>query len=252
MQRNNIFIIAHRGYSSKYPECTELAFEKALETDVDFLEIDIRETKDRKIVIFHDDDLSPKTSIKGNVGDYSFDELSKVSIEAGFGNKYGFQPIILVDTVLNKIKGNTVRLCVELKDVSRKYIDGYEDFVVSKFREYNFIDRLVFNVRNLEFIKVCREKYPQIPIALEFMPDSYDSSGIDSYINIIVSLGIQIVEYDFQKMRKDVAYKLKAKGIAIWPWTINTESQLIKALDMGADAILTDDPWLIKKLLSVN
>ena len=80
MGRDNILIIAHRGYSISYPECSELAFEKAMDVGVDFLELDIRQTKDERIVIFHDDDLSPKTDIKGEVKDYTFKELSQISI----------------------------------------------------------------------------------------------------------------------------------------------------------------------------
>ena len=50
-------IIAHRGASDEAPENTMAAFQLAWEQGADALEIDIRLTKDRKIVVFHDDSL---------------------------------------------------------------------------------------------------------------------------------------------------------------------------------------------------
>ena len=44
---------AHRGFSSKYPENTLLAFEKAIEVGVDGMEFDVQLTKDGEIVILH-------------------------------------------------------------------------------------------------------------------------------------------------------------------------------------------------------
>ena len=49
--------IAHRGFSSDYPENTSLAFRKAIEAGADGFECDLRLTADGHVVVFHDDDL---------------------------------------------------------------------------------------------------------------------------------------------------------------------------------------------------
>ena len=51
------FVFGHRGSPTKITENTILSFEKAIEQGVDGLEFDIRLSKDKKIVIFHDADL---------------------------------------------------------------------------------------------------------------------------------------------------------------------------------------------------
>ena len=47
-------ILAHRGYSSIYPENTMLAFRKALEFGADGIEFDVQLTQDDQVVVIHD------------------------------------------------------------------------------------------------------------------------------------------------------------------------------------------------------
>lgn len=47
-------VFAHRGYSSKYPEATWVAYEKAVEVNADGFECDVRLSKDGQVVCFHD------------------------------------------------------------------------------------------------------------------------------------------------------------------------------------------------------
>ena len=53
--KNNPKLLAHRGYSAKYPENTLLAFKKAFEKKADGIECDLQKSKDNKFVIIHDD-----------------------------------------------------------------------------------------------------------------------------------------------------------------------------------------------------
>lgn len=50
-----VMLLAHRGFSGKYPENSPLAFHKAVEeTSADGFESDVHITKDGKLIIFHD------------------------------------------------------------------------------------------------------------------------------------------------------------------------------------------------------
>ena len=52
--KQNIFVAAHRGWRSKYPENTLAAFRAALELGVDQIETDVRVTADGELVLIHD------------------------------------------------------------------------------------------------------------------------------------------------------------------------------------------------------
>jgi lysophospholipase D len=68
-------LIAHRGGSSEAPENTLQAFKKAIELGCHMLELDVRITKDKKIIVCHDEDLDRLCGDKRKVIDIAFDDL---------------------------------------------------------------------------------------------------------------------------------------------------------------------------------
>ena len=60
-------ILAHRGYSSIYPENTMLAFRKALEFGADGIEFDVQLTQDDQVVVIHDLTTERTTGVEGKV-----------------------------------------------------------------------------------------------------------------------------------------------------------------------------------------
>ena len=70
-------IIAHKGASGIAPENTIPAIVKALEMGVDMIEIDVQQTKDEHIIVFHDETVDRTTDGKGFVHDYTLEELKQ-------------------------------------------------------------------------------------------------------------------------------------------------------------------------------
>jgi glycerophosphoryl diester phosphodiesterase len=72
-------IFAHRGFSHRYPEATRLAYEKAIEAGADGFECDVRLTKDKEIVCFHDRTLRRITGKKNSVSRTTLEEMQTVA-----------------------------------------------------------------------------------------------------------------------------------------------------------------------------
>ena len=68
-------IVAHRGLPEDYPENTLIAYKHALMLHIDMLEIDVHYTKDKQLVIIHDDTIDRTSNGKGKVKDYTLEEL---------------------------------------------------------------------------------------------------------------------------------------------------------------------------------
>ncbi|PQA59734.1 glycerophosphodiester phosphodiesterase [Siphonobacter curvatus] len=86
-----ILISAHRGASGLAPENTLATFQEALRQGTDYLEIDVRTTRDSQLVILHDGTLDRTTKANGPVADRTWKELK--SIPAGKGWPDFKQPI---------------------------------------------------------------------------------------------------------------------------------------------------------------
>ena len=72
---------AHRGlFNSNYPENSLSAFENAVKSNYG-IELDVQFTKDKKIVVFHDDNLERLTGDTRDVKDVEYKELKSLKLE---------------------------------------------------------------------------------------------------------------------------------------------------------------------------
>ena len=68
-------IWAHRGASGYAPENTLEAFQMAIEMGADGIELDVQFTKDRQLVVIHDEIIDRVSDGHGRVVDYTLEEL---------------------------------------------------------------------------------------------------------------------------------------------------------------------------------
>ncbi len=102
---------AHRGLHKKdksIPENSLAAFERAASYGYG-MELDVQLSKDGKVVVFHDDDLKRVCGVDGNVCDFDYAELSRMSL-CGTA-----ETIPLFSDVLKTVRGRGA-LIVELKN----------------------------------------------------------------------------------------------------------------------------------------
>ena len=81
--KNRPIIFGHRGSPRNITENTIASFEKALDQKVDGLEFDVRCTKDKKTIIFHDKNLKRLTGQNKNVKSLTLHEIKKIKLKNG-------------------------------------------------------------------------------------------------------------------------------------------------------------------------
>ncbi len=116
-------ILAHRGASAYAPENTMAAFKKAIEMNADGIELDVHLSKDGYIVIIHDERVDRTTDGKGEVKDFSLDELKKLDAGSWFSDEYKGEKIPTLEELLSLIKNTEIYLNIEIKAGYRVYPD---------------------------------------------------------------------------------------------------------------------------------
>lgn len=79
--KDSTFIFGHRGSPTKITENTIASFEKAIQQGVDGLELDVRLTKDKQIIIFHDADLQRLLGENNKIKDLTYNQTQKYSFK---------------------------------------------------------------------------------------------------------------------------------------------------------------------------
>lgn len=212
-------IIAHRGASFFEPENTLRAIKRAIEMNADFVEIDVRMSKDKELVVMHDADINRTTNGSGLVKDLKLSELK--TLDAGLGDV-----IPTLDEVITCVK-NKIGLVIEIKE------PGTEIKVLEKIAE-NKLENTILTSFYHKSIKNAKELNPSINAGIIFacQPVNVNQMAFNANANIIFP--------SYRYMNIEMVKKAKEHGILVYPWTIDDPLIFEKFAKMGVDGIVTN------------
>ena len=143
-------ISAHRGGASKgYPENCIATFENTLRYTPAFFEVDPRLTKDKVIILMHDETLDRTTTGKGKVADYTWAELKPLKLKDPAGNVTAYG-IPTLEEAIEWSRGKTI-LNLDKKDVPLAML-------AQKLREYQAEANVMLTVHNAKKAKFYYEE----------------------------------------------------------------------------------------------
>ena len=222
-----IIKFGHRGAWGYEPEHTLSSFKKALELNVDFIEMDVGICKTGEVVLFHDIMINRSTNSRGFLTDKTFNELR--TLDAGKGQK-----IPTLEETLDLINRKT-KVNIELKGegsakavfkIINKYIIecGWEDndFLISSF---NHPELLKFRKLN-----------PKIKIGAII-------AGIPlNYGEFAEKLNAYSVHISKEFINQTLVDDIHKRGIKAFVYTVNDPDFIDKIKSLGVDGIFSDYP----------
>lgn len=229
----NIIVVGHRGFAGKYPENTILSFKKAIEIGVDFIELDVRETKDGKLVVIHDEKIDRTTDGIGFVKEMSYKEIEKYDAGIKFG--YRGEKIPLLSDVFEEI-GDKVKILIEIKECEINKL-------VNLIEKYKMEENVFVGSFNFEYLKKVRKKLPIVATALISGPIPYD------YLKECIKLGIRKLDIEFHYLNNEIVKKMISLGFLVNTWTPNTKEDIGKVISYGVQFVTTDRPDICLSLI---
>lgn len=234
--------IAHRGASGLYPENTMLAFRRAIETGVEFLEIDVQLTRDGGLVVMHDETLDRTTNGKGWVHDWTMAQVRELN--AGQGER-----VPTLSEVFELARANDVRLCIEVKGVNEKASLEITDCLVEHIQRANFVPRAVVTSFFGDALRRAKILEPRLATLLDPSPQD-GSLSPQEICEQTLAAGANIISFDFEFVTADVAREAWLCGLALYPWAPNTPGDIQKMLDLYVQGIMTDRPDVLNEVLN--
>jgi glycerophosphoryl diester phosphodiesterase len=240
-------IIAHKGYSARYPESTLVCYEAAVSAGADVLELDVRTTRDGALVIKHERTMSDLTGLPGNVDDYTLADLQALDFGAPFDPRFAGSRILTLDELLDFAQPLSVGLCIELKDVESGDRPGYGEDIVAQLRRRNLLHRAVINSGCVACLQRLRAAEPAVRLAVD-VPIDHQAPAPDfaTLAADLAASGAHIAEYHHRYLTPEMVRDCRRIGYPVWAWTVNQRSDMLRLLEWGVDGILTDDPALLR------
>ena len=237
-------IIAHRGASAHAPENTLAAFELALRQGADAIELDAKLSKDKQVVVIHDQSVERTTEGKGYVNEWTLAELRKLDAGSHFDIAFQGEPIPTLDEVFKAV-GQLTFINIELTNYRSPY-DQLPERVASLVRRHKLSRRVLFSSFNFLALIRIRQLIPEAPIGL-LAPAGWRGLLVRSWVGRLVNY--QCLHPDFTDVNARLIGTAHSKGQCILAYTVNLEEDMRRLFQIGVDGIFTDDPALARQTL---
>lgn len=246
-------IIAHRGFSGNYPENTMLAFRKAVELGVDWIELDVRLSLDHKLIILHDHKMNRTTNGRGRLEKKTSDEINC------YHTKKGRQSIPTLRDVFDLVKNSGTKINVEIKNI------WAAKPVVDLINECGMINQVIVSSGNILVLRVVKKEMPSVQISWPFflIPSNMSVSIFGTLLFKIsfrlthhwvlrqaIKTGVDYINLYYLFATKSFINKLHSHGFKVNVWNVNTAPLMRKLIKLGVDGIFTNRPDILKRVLS--
>lgn len=163
-ENGTVMIVAHRAniYDS-LPENSLEGIKACIANNIDIIEIDIRITKDGVLIVMHDETLNRMTNGKGKIGDFTWEELSKLYLRNGNFGKVTSYKIPRLDEVFEVCKGkimiNLDKGFWYLNDASKlaEDIGVSQQIILKSYETRKQIDNQIGSFSSLTFMPIITE-----------------------------------------------------------------------------------------------
>lgn len=226
--------IAHRGFSSKYPENTLLAFEKAVEAGSHGIEIDVHFSADKVPVIIHDRTLDRTTDARGYVCERTAAELQRVNAAALFPDMPP-QPVPTLEQYFEMMHGNDLILNIELKNLEFAY-EGLYPAVADMVRRFGYQNRTVLASFNNPAIAAFQPQAPDLKCCFLMQENIHDP------VAYLAHAGIRYLQPYYRTITPERAKQLLHAGITLFVWTVDDAEEMRRMAELGAQNIITNRP----------
>ncbi|MGI9239989.1 MAG: glycerophosphodiester phosphodiesterase, partial [Verrucomicrobiales bacterium] len=236
---DEVLIIAHRGSAATAPENTLAAVREAVEAGADFVEIDVQETADGEVVVFHDGDFMKTAGEAMKIWEARRADLDRIDIGSWFDKRFSAERTPTLAQVLQECKGRS-KVNIELKYYGHD--EDLEQRVIDIVEAEGMGDQVVVMSLKYDKVQKTKAKRPDWTYGLLTTVQLGDISKFD-----VDFLGVSAAGASRSFVRN-----AKSKGFDVYVWTVNDPFQMSSMISRGVDGIITDEPALARRTLELR
>lgn len=240
-------VLAHRGANKVAPQNTLPAFQKALDFCADGLETDVHLSMDGHIVICHNYTIDETSNGTGRVDEMTLSQLKGFDFGSYFSDEFKGVTLPTLPELLDLTKSMKL-INIEIKP-PQKDCDLVKK-VVETIHKYGIVENSIVSCFDPECIRLVKKIDKNVKTGLLYEDDELGRE--------IIAFGVakyckQLNADAAHPHRKLISHKevidLHDLGIAVNPWTVNKEEEIVRFTQWGCDALISDVPDYCLKVL---
>jgi glycerophosphoryl diester phosphodiesterase len=215
-------LIAHRGYSAKYPENTMVSFRNAR---CKVIEFDVRKTRDNVAVVMHDSTLDRTTTGTGAIKNHTWEEIQQVSIQKSA------ERVPSLDQVLREF-GDEYAYDIEIKSTDTARV---------------VVDSILRSGVSLDHVLITSFKWGEIDAVRRL--DDRISTGLISFarseraIRECAKKRCKVVVLNYRCVDTSIIRYAVERGIEVYAFTVNDAKEIQKLINYGCTGVITDEQF---------
>ncbi len=234
--------IAHRGYSSRFPENTLEAFDEALKNGADGFECDLRMTSDGQIVVFHDDHLKRLCGIKGSIETSLWKDLQSLRILQSQHSMPSLEEIL--------VQFHTARINLELKSSDRP--GPFVEVVVRTLGKIRPQGEIWFSSFDREVLRTLQTMDPTRKLgARSLLVETSDIERLPFYQREFKADSWNVPRQILDRPWKQTWDALGEAIPPVWIWTLDEAHDWARALQspLPVEALISNRPVALRDFL---
>ncbi|HEY9898743.1 MAG TPA: glycerophosphodiester phosphodiesterase family protein [Pantanalinema sp.] len=231
------WVVAHRGFSSRFPENTVASFRAAAEFGADMVELDVQLTKDRQLVVMHDAKVDRTTSGKGEVKDLKFAQIRALDAGGKFKPEFAGLQVPTLEESLDAVRGKAM-LNIEVKGCKDAEDRAFMASEINRLVEQRaYLDHVQVMSFDSAFMQEMRRQNPRMSLALLGLVDP-----LDSRLSRAVKLKMDGLNLMLAMLDSGDVDEIQKAGLRVNVWTVNKQKTMRKALGRGVNGLITNYP----------
>lgn len=243
--RNPPLICAHGGDSSKAFPNTKTAYQIALSSQVDCIEVDVSRSSDGFLFALHDRDLQ---RISGNntskVGYLSSREIKELVPSSELQQKYHDLTVPTLEDALKLISGSVRQVVLDVKVGPPLFEKGLAGDVVSSYKKFGFQNCTVW-AKSDNIPRDVLNLAPDAMVGYIVMMDP--STGTRT--PLLRMRGAGVVGVYHHLIDEKLVKLLHGRNKKVYSWTVDDEVSMKEMLIKRVDAIVTSNPSMLKRVM---
>lgn len=241
-------VIGHRGAATYAPENTLDSIHTAADLGADWVELDVKLTKDGVPIIFHDDTLDRTTNGSGLVADKTYDEIKELDAGSWFGESFIGAKIPTLEEAVDVLIERGLGLNLEIKACPGREKETAEIALDLLSQIWDDHDKVLIS----SFSHVSLE------VALDLAGDwkralLLDEEWPENWLDLVEYFNVAAIALDGNKVTRDMVEDAIDTNKAILAYTVNDPIKARELQGWGVDGIFTDAPDVItENLLTVH
>lgn len=235
--------IAHRGLSARFPENTLAAFEGAIDAGARMIELDVTLSRDRKLVVIHDETVDRTTNGSGAVKALTMETLGQLDAGSWFDPRFNTQRLPTLAQALDLARGR-LWVNIEIKPEAfdpRSPPDAVERQILALVHEKEMLDDVLVSSFDWRVLKKMRQLNSTIAIGL--LADVPINDRLFQWIDQVKAFSWHP---DYRVLTRAQAQRVHGAGVRIFPYAIDGQIDTRGMLAMGVDGMIVDDPRQMK------